>query len=983
MNWKLASCLIVLGLLTGWFLLFGSDGRVGGGERGGTPAPAAGSAQDLVEPRSELKEPAQDASGEIDLWPEPARAEVATDSPAGGRADLASLAGRVVESDGRPVGGMRVVLLEYQSDLLFDGSTLGEGEPSLELDQTVTAADGRFQLSGAHARAFHGLGLDLGGPRATLRVIDQALEHRARTDIGDVVLAPFGVLTGRVVDEHGAPLAGARIRCGPFPEEILRGHPELIRSDSAVAVSLLAVGGEGQRILEFPAWISAWIERLPVPTVESQADGRFRLEGVALAQVIGIADLRGRVGASFGPVDLSGGTHDLGNLVLEAGRTVRGVVEESSGDPVVGAEVLAGAELVPGIVALLQPCGPSDEEGRFELAGVPLSGAIVAAARRSRYEPWRSVTGGRHEGILIELEPTVALVVNVRDEAGAALSGADLRLEPILTTKPLGGFGDVLAFLPRPARPRLEVREVEPGRYRVPEIGLGTYEVTARLPGRSPGVAEVECVASENEVTLTCAQGARLEVQVVSAEARLPIRGAEVGVLRSGRAGLQKLAAGQTDAEGRAWLGPLPEIEPAGDGEDPFRDQALIRVQHPRFGEYSAALDPRVSPLVITLSPGGSLSGRVHWGGAVPTRLYMLTLEPRGGDGLLEFFHLPRFAVTAPTGHFRVTQLEPGTYGASLFERFLEADPLGQIAAEFEPAELWRGEVTIEEARTAELEIDLTPTGRGITARVAGRVRFDGGPLQGATVEVSGAESVRVTTDAAGRFETPAFVVLERSHVRIEADLSLGSGETQELELYSESFELAQDEVRTIELDLYPHRLRVRVVGAATQAPVSGAEVTAKLKSAESQRRIGLPRRTSDTGEAELIVLEPGEYELSAQAKGFGRGEVTTNVAASGASEPALLCLPQSVPCAGRVDAAPSDVGPLQFSYLQVRSAEGEFRSGARLQGPDYAFSLEGLVPGQYTANFFLGGQSGQEVKFELGPAGDSDLVLAFTPRTE
>jgi hypothetical protein len=63
-----------------------------------------------------------------------------------------------------------------------------------------------------------------------------------------------------------------------------------------------------------------------------------------------------------------------------------------------------------------------------------------------------------------------------------------------------------------------------------------------------------------------------------------------------------------------------------------------------------------------------------------------------------------------------------------------------------------------------------------------------------------------------------------------------------------------------------------------------------------------------------------------------------------------------------------------------VHGTDGS-NSGTRLQGPDYAFELQGLTPGSYKANLFLGGQRGEEVSFELGAEGDSELVLPFTPR--
>ncbi len=982
MNIKLAACFLAVVVLVGWALFFVRGGR----DRAGSAGEESGAPTDAP---SQVSAPGIELESSVSSTPAPApvagqaeRLAVETAAAGSWRGELAGLTGRVVESDGTPVAGIRVALLEFEASRLFDGAALDQEEPSLEIEETVTDAAGRFLLGGANQRAFHGLGVDLGGPRATLRVVDHALAHRERVDLGDVVLAPFGVLIGRVVDERGAPIAGARVRCGPFPAEILPAQPQEFRSDSLIAVNLVMMGGEGWAIIELPGWIRALIDRLPVPTTQSGADGSFRLAGVALAEVVGGVDLHGYVGVSFGPLDLTSGTQDLGTVVLKRGRTVRGVVEESSGDPVVGAAVHAGAELVPGIVAVLQPCGPTDGEGRFELTGVAESGQIVATARRTPQESWSTAVSPRHDGVLVELESTVRLTVNVRDEAGQPLSGADLRLAPSRQGEPDMGFAGMLAFLPRPASPRGTFAEFEPGRYLNAGLGAGRYEITARVAGRAPGFLEADCLGSENEVTLTCPVGRAVELTVVDARTKEPIAGARASVLRATSSGFAKLAVQETDAGGRAVLGPLSELAEV-PGPDFFSAETMLLVEHPRHGDHSADLDLDVSALVVELSAGGALAGRVQWGGAVPTRLYMLTLEYRDAQDLVGLFHLPRFAVTDREGEFRCATLAPGKYGVTLTDRFLHQDPLGLIVAEFEPPTLYRGEVEVRDGQTTELVIDLTPTGRGATARVVGRVRFEGRGLEGAEVSVSGNEDLKVSTDAGGRFETPPFSVLDSTSIQIEGDVLLGSGATQHMQLYEESVQLADGDVHQIDLDLYPFTVRARVVADTGGDPVPGAQVSAQLQGEEGYGTVGESTPTDDAGEVELFVLEPGQYLLNASAEGFTRASCTVMVNADGSSEPALLRLQRAVPCAGRVQPAAVAASPVEFSYLWVQSVDGSNASGTMLESPDYSFSLPDLAPGKYTAQIFLEGQQGEEVTFELGKEGDEDLVLVFTPKED
>ena len=984
---KLGVCFAAMGLVVLAVLYLGGGGREsaarGTGERAAVPTQVAPAP--LVE----------DSAPTPAVAPAPAAREatpavVDLVAPNAWRGELAALVGRVVESDHTPVAGIRVSLLEVDSSFLFDGSAIDADEPRLELEETVTDREGRFALAGARASAFHGLGVDLGGPRATIRVIDHELPHHERTDIGDVVLAPFGVVTGRIVDEGGAPVAGARVRFGPFPEQVLQASPQEFRADSLIAIGPMAMGGEGHGVIELPDWVRRAIDRFPVPTTQSAADGTFRLEGVALAKVIGGVDKRGYVGAPLGPLDLTGGTHDVGDVVLARGRTVRGVVEDSSGDPVVGAEVFAGAELFPGVAAILQPCGLSDDEGKFTLTGVATAGQIVASARRARHEAWSTTVSAQAENVLVELETVVQLALNVRDEQQKPLSGARIRLTPAPSDK-RNGAGEVLFFLPKPASPPADFREVEPGRYVDAGLGIGTYDVAVYVPGLAPSFARAACLAGTNEVTLTCTAGSALELSVIDAVTRAPVAGARASVLRVGASGFSKIAAESTDAHGNARLGPLPDFAREPLVESPLPATTMLLVQHPRYGDHSAKLELAASqavvPLAVELEAGGVLAGRVHWGGAVPQRVYMLAAEFRKQeeDEVLEMFHVPRFTVTDLAGEFRVANLVPGKYRVELSERFLDADPLGLMNDDFSAATLHSEEIEIKNGETTELVIDLTPTGRGPTAQLVGRVRVDGRNLAGAEVDVRGNEHVKVVSDASGRFETAPFSIQGSVWVMIEGDVPLEGESPRRMQLHQESLELQKDEVHEIELDLYPQKLHVQVVDSAGQ-PVPGAQVSARVQGEQDSWWSGDQQvKANDAGEAVLVVLKAGKYVMHASADGFAQGASEIEVSASGPTKSATIRMPRSVACAGRVlvPAPASDERGQRFAYIQVEGENGGGSDGTMLEAPDYAFTLTGLGEGKYRAWLYVGGEQGQEVHFELGPEGNRNLVLEFTPSVE
>ena len=918
--------------------------------------------------------------------PAPAeRVEAAVATPAVAPAPwagaLAGLAGRIVEEDGTPVPGIRVALLEAEGTLLFQDVVSGS-EPSLQLEETRTGEDGRFLLGGARAPAFHGLGIDLGGPRATLRVLDSALPHGVRTDLGDIVLAPFGVLTGRVVDEAGAPVAGARVRVAALPEELIEYPTYDFRGDSLLAVTMLATTGQGHGILELPAWVQKNVDRLPIPTTYSDEEGAFRLEGAALTNLVGGIDKKGHVGAPV-RVDLSSGAADLGDVVLARGRTITGVVEDTYGEPLPGIEVFAGAEIVPGVVAILHSAGRSDENGEFTLEGVGESGQVVAAARRSRHEAWSTTVAADPTDVLVELGATLSLAVEVTDDAGEPVTGARIRLTPkIAAGKGMMGVAELMMILPGNTNRSEVFVEVEPGRYVNGELTPGLYEIVAYKEGLTPGVLVQELLEEETTVSLRCLPGAPLEVTVVDAVTGSAVEDSKVSVLRASAEGFLNLGSTFTDAAGLARLGPLRDFR-SDTSKSFFSPETLVLVQHPGYGDATERYLTGSPTMRIELARGGVVAGRVHWGGAVPAQVYMVLLEPRGGaDGFSEMFHPPRMCLTDLEGGFRVANLEPGKYQLELVERFLDRDPTGLFNDDFNPVTLYRESVQVVDGETTEVEIDLSPTGRGPTATLRGRVRVDGANVEGATVEIRGNERVKVTTDSWGRFEAQDFSVLRSVRVQIQGEVVIAGAERRSMNLYEESFELQNGDVREIDVDLYPLSIEVQVADALTGAPIEEASISADARSTSAAGGKGFrdrEPRTAAGGLATVLLPNPGKFLLSASAEGYTRGSLEVDVPDGGLQTPASLRLEAAIPCAGRVS-VPAGTVQGGFAYIHVRSEDNSVSEGTVLQAPEYTFQFDKMKAGKYTGYIYLSNQRCQ-VNFELPPQGETDLVLDFIPQ--
>src|SRR5512134_639404 len=124
MNWKLVACLLGAVLLAVWFLAFGTGGRGGASGRGGT-LEAASAGDEALSAAGPAELDGSSAPPPAPLpTPEPERAAAEVQVETSGRAELAGLTGRVVESDGAPVAGIPVALLEFETTLLFDGAAL-------------------------------------------------------------------------------------------------------------------------------------------------------------------------------------------------------------------------------------------------------------------------------------------------------------------------------------------------------------------------------------------------------------------------------------------------------------------------------------------------------------------------------------------------------------------------------------------------------------------------------------------------------------------------------------------------------------------------------------------------------------------------------------------------------------------------------------------------------------------------------------------
>jgi protocatechuate 3,4-dioxygenase beta subunit len=299
--------------------------------------------------------------------------------PAGAR-----LSGSVTTAGGEPVAGadIRVVATGWV--------------PWRSSRRAYTAADGTFEIRDLPRRGFdvvgsHELGSHELGSSEIARV---DLADRPEASV-ELTLSISGVISGRVVDHTGEPLAEARVHAVPEwsggvedraewgvrgPQFRVadsggafsfRGMPKgryrlravragddeaglwanqgIVVESGAAGVELVvpASGRVAGRVLyadgEPPAMFAVALGAgAPIPVVSD--DGRFELESPG-----GMIDVEVS-GPSFAPKSVAatvegGETADVGTITVERGRSVSGRVFDPGGAPVAGAEVAVGSLL--------------------------------------------------------------------------------------------------------------------------------------------------------------------------------------------------------------------------------------------------------------------------------------------------------------------------------------------------------------------------------------------------------------------------------------------------------------------------------------------------------------------------------------------------------------------------------------------------------------------------------------------------------------
>jgi hypothetical protein len=721
------------------------------------------------------------------------------------------------------------------------GITFLEGRTAADFATTTTDEAGRFEFDVRCVRAAAGAVSFAGQPSTSCIVVSapgfalyghEVRDLRSRhDDVGTLRLQHGGSAVGRVVDERGLGLAGARVS--------------------------VAIADGWPRGTSLPEDIESLLNR-----TTSAVDGRFELENLPATRLQAEVAVDGRRPGQSAPFDIAAGRrHELPDLVLEAGGSVRGRVVDAAGRPVMGAEVvslrvslterdndhLERRLRLPASSRRGELQALTDEEGRFVLHGLARNAtSLRARARGFAATLAHDILDG--SDVVLQLHEAAVLDVRVIDRLTRAPLAASLVASvPILT---FGEHVEPLVVEPSPD---------EPGRFHVIDPGAHGTDLDVSAPGHASTVIQAPGLApgARDEFTIEMEPGFSLRGRVVDVSGQ-SIPGATV-TLVTRHADDHVLAAlhqlGYLDSAGRIRSAQVTSIRRVVRPAQECDEQGHFTFEQLAAGHY--VVEARAAGYVFTASE--SLEARAEQ----PATECVLVL-PRAGDvrGLVldgQGRALPRFEVELlssatdashwaacdTAGRFFFRDVLPGTWSAVTRGH-------GEASVEVVAGEI--AEVTVQLPAVAVLEI-VVKAGSQPVAGLAVTGSTSGMPLLMERTDDQGACS----------FALPA------CKLNISIDTPGGGVIWRQVEL------LAGESRRSV-IELPLGAVSVYVQDATSSQPAEGVPIAAVLLGADGSRaRLDvwedpLARaavETSADGRARIEYLEPGTWEIFAGGRGW------------------------------------------------------------------------------------------------------------------
>ncbi len=757
------------------------------------------------------------------------------------------VSGNVQDIVGGPVEGavVHALRLDEGSALsLFSRAPSGamaneDGEYELWLP------DGAYSLTAEHpdyVKATAQLRVD-GGPRTR-----------------DITMTPGAAIEGTVVDRDGKPVAGALVRW--------------------VGTDELMAGGGG--FGGGPAANMGMLER-----VETDESGHFRITG--LEPGVRALSAVSENGATKQPVEVALGVAEEVSgveLVLDRAYKVSGIVVRDDADatPIEGVMLSTWSMKPP---SAFPARSPSEEDGYFEIWGVPPGNYVVSAVSDEALPSFMGDSVEVIDADVDDLQIQLATGVHIRGRVEPAVPATikleidmqSLGLMNMMTAIGNGFVRDRTAedgtfdLSPVAASKVTIVATAEDGRTGEVDLDIGsddiddvvvTLEARARLAGRVV------------DATGTPVEGARVQVTLISDAPQMSMSfdatgdipgGGEIGTTdEEGNYTVRGLEAGSYEVQVSPAKGPVLAWAKPDDPDDPKAPLVLELAAAEQRDNYELRVEAQ----------NGVIRGRVVGADGAPLAdaWVRASREQSAGEFMNELTQ--RFMKMAGAAAQKQAKRKPdpdrkASEGETMASRalsiqFAEEPVLTDETGSFEikglregtylvigdgPKGTGRGQVTGVELG-ANIEIEVEPLGG-----ISGVVESGGKPLAKYTLTVRGPDvRTRRINDDSGTFEIDR---LDPGTYKVTVDAEEGVAD-QEVEI-----EASETKKLTLEIEGFG-TLRGKLVDAAGEG-ISGVNVVVQGRSPDASNMMAMfsggGPKTDDDGSFEVDRVRPGKGSIS------------------------------------------------------------------------------------------------------------------------
>jgi len=905
------------------------------------------------------------------------------------RAGLCGFKGRVVNHLKMPVAdcGVRIYrgamdsMVPAKVDLFAEAE---EFKPQYIAGEVRTAEDGTFKMTGVWPRGFYLMfaGLDTDAP--THQVITKTPSAGQIVDLGDVVLNDAGVIVGEVADADGNPMVGALVRAADIPGALAAFFP-IERFDPEGAL-LIRESGAPVSVVRMPPWVKEVFDHFPIPKTLTGPDGKFRLVGVMPGSNMLATTANGFLSDVKASVQVrSGAEKNVGRIRLREGEELYAKVLDEKGDPVAGAEVVAGSTLSIAPVDLARYLGETNAEGEIDGFGFS-SGKVTVAARRSKEHAWvMAEPQSIISDVIVTLPAQFGVTVMVQNADGSPAEDARFRL---LRGEAGKGAAEMLLLgMIEPVSLKNRITKLEDGGWSITGLNKGPYTLLAEVEGLATGSTFVNLQDKDAECVIKLVPPTSFPVLVVD-QAGTPIRNAAIfaEARGSGRLVDMPVNCGRTDKEGRLMI-------------DKLQGETLrVSAEHPLYGVVHGEAKPN-QELVLRLLEPGELHGVLSENGKPPLPgKFTVAITHRRGDGprgALE--NTPQLVTAGVDGTFKVTALQPGSYRVNTINSLDAIRSPGSVMGMVESAFVFdvgfggssrdRGRVQVEsgQAATITLEVGKQPI-EGPTARLTGTVMVNGRAASGYSITTwSRKGRFGSKVDDRGRFDLG---VVPATDLRLQLIGNEGSLFTSRGQIWSDTVKLAEGDQRDLIIDIMTSTIAGRCY-LPDGRPAANVMIQAEGKLKDGRARQNTLSQSDGSFRMENIA--EGVWSLSFESREDEerwRGRIEEiEVVVGSAIDSLRVDLIAAMVVKGKVDFSGFEKKP-RWSYLQfeeVKSAaaieasaleEVSVSHGASVRGGK--FVCDDLTPGSYKVSIYVEGREGMLScgTIDVPPTGLSDLIL-------